>query len=118
MFGTFMLNLLCAVVPCDPQFRLPEIANSLRTSDSRRFATPEIKYPVVLTQNGAIQGYSMYSSRGNRINAFEGIPYGEAPVGYFRFRVGLYSFHNLMLLQYKCSVLVIRYKVVASTIKD
>jgi hypothetical protein len=42
---------------------------------------------VVITKTGKLRGYWMKAVGGRKIRAFEGIPYAEPPVGYFRFNV-------------------------------
>ncbi|XP_031348755.1 venom carboxylesterase-6-like [Photinus pyralis] len=45
----------------------------------------ESRAPLVRTSLGNIRGYHKYSLEGRRFSAFEGIPYGQPPVGDFRF---------------------------------
>ncbi|CAG7821889.1 unnamed protein product [Allacma fusca] len=86
MIAAFMVNLLCAIVPCDPQFRPPEISELTGPRLGKRFLAPEVTHPTVHLKSGDVQGFLMTSAGGNRIHTFEGIPYGEAPIGKLRFR--------------------------------
>ncbi|CAG7821890.1 unnamed protein product [Allacma fusca] len=102
LITTFLVNVLCALVPCPPQFPGPEISdNNLIDSqadtfrhlrgtnndtDSDNLQPFEIE-PRVGISNGKVEGYFMKTVGGRRILAFEGIPYAEAPIGSRRFRI-------------------------------
>jgi hypothetical protein len=83
---TFLVNLLCSVVSCDPDYGLPEIidAERLRRDPLSRDSLSD---PIVLTNSGSVEGYFMKAANGRQIRAFEGIPYAEPPTNEFRFRV-------------------------------
>ena len=102
--SVFAYTLLCAIVPtCDFIHDAPD--NKIRSEfyTGRQTARGEqiLKnpYPVVVTKNGGLQGYSMGTVQGNRIYAFEGIRYGLAPIGQLRFRVSYFK-HAVKLALY------------------
>jgi hypothetical protein len=90
--SVFAYTLLCAIVPtCDfvheaPDNKIrPEFYSGRETRSGEKIL--KNPYPTVFTRDGGLQGYSMGSVLGNRIYAFEGVPYALPPVGQLRFRV-------------------------------
>ena len=94
----YLYNLLCAIVPCDAQFRSPEIqpgSNGLEIESAGRDARSHNELnrndltnrTIVLSSGGAVEGYRMTSVNGKSFHAFEGIPYAIPPVGSYRFQV-------------------------------
>lgn len=83
LVSVFFMNLLCAMVPCDPANSLPEI-DGVRVSGMSGFRGKRLisgggeDYPVVESRNGAVKGFPMMVMSGRRIFAFEGIPYASA----------------------------------------
>ncbi|OXA40549.1 venom carboxylesterase-6 [Folsomia candida] len=96
--ATFLVNLLCSLVSCDPKLPPPEIGSgghayshlghdsldglssaSSSSSSSSSFSTKIVKFdPVVTTRYGKLRGYVMRSVGNGAIYAFEGIPYATA----------------------------------------
>jgi len=82
----FLLNLLCSVVSCSPQYPTPQIVD-------QKVSGSEISNEIlnlaayVDTRFGGLHGYSMRTARNKRIYAFEGIPYAQPPIGPYRFKV-------------------------------
>lgn len=87
ILGTFLFNLLCSIVPCDPDFGDPELVDVSSRGARRASDVPVDELPVVRTSLGLIEGYFSRSIEGRLINTFEGIPYAEPPINEFRFRV-------------------------------
>jgi hypothetical protein len=84
MLGSvFLMNLLCAIVPCDPINKPPEISEVISSGRGKRLVD-QGDYPVVETRNGKVKGYPMWVMSGRKITAFEGIPFAEVPL---RFQV-------------------------------
>ncbi|CAG7821885.1 unnamed protein product [Allacma fusca] len=79
--GLFLFNLLCAIAPCDPKLDLPEVRVRKSFQEDQLDQSPR-----VITTNGGLEGYIMYSTEARPIRAFEGIPYGEPPLAQLRFR--------------------------------
>jgi hypothetical protein len=85
LVSMFLMNMLCAVVPCDYKNPHPEIASS----PSNQYAEMgsggyrekrlilDNSHPIVFTRQGQVQGYSMKVMSGRTILAFEGIRYGN-----------------------------------------
>jgi hypothetical protein len=61
-----------------------EISSAFISDASKYYKTPP---PFVRTYSGDVEGYFMKVVGGRKINAFEGIPYAEPPIGRLRFRV-------------------------------
>ncbi|CAL8118955.1 unnamed protein product [Orchesella dallaii] len=107
VLGAFLLNALCAIVPCHPVYDppIPVPYSDLAKSESSKYTTrsrsvhvsrlkssllsfsPSVKIPilkspyVVNTQSGKVEGFPMKSIRARDIVAFTSIPYAEKPVG-------------------------------------
>jgi len=86
----FLMNVLCAMVPCDYKNPHPEIGiyndsdnsvsgvrHSLLGNNREKRLIQGASHPVVSTQQGQVQGYPMRVMSGRQIYAFEGIPYGQ-----------------------------------------
>ncbi|ODN01305.1 Esterase SG1 [Orchesella cincta] len=66
---------------------LPEIADDQEVSASSSiFSEVLMLEPHVDTRFGGLEGYIMRTTAGRRIYAFEGVPYAQPPLGFFRFR--------------------------------
>lgn len=52
----------------------------------------------VTTQLGTVKGISMLSRRGQKFNAFLGIPFAKPPIGDLRFKVNFQPFFHLLVL--------------------
>lgn len=92
--SVFLFNILCAIVPCDPDYGKPQIDESVAASNQVVFRNSfgkeigeEVEPKVKLENYGLIEGYTMSTIGGRKIYAFEGIPYAEAPVNERRFQV-------------------------------
>lgn len=108
MFGSvFLMNLLCAMVPCDYKNPVPEIeglgppagpSNLMGYFRGKRLSPfPAEMYPVVQTGSGKVKGYPMMVMSGRKVTAFEGIPYADAAVRFqVRRRVNLWLKKNVM----------------------
>jgi len=98
----YLVNLLCALVPCDNKFPYPDTSfsepqlfkdnikfNTVGYSQYYHSSYHHTKHgpPLVTTKSGVIQGFWMRVVGGKLIRAFEGIPYAEPPIGHLRFRV-------------------------------
>lgn len=87
--SVFLLNLLCALVPCDPKYHEPTPAENVqvgfRSSLDSSNSIEEIE-PKVTVKNGELDGYFSTTIGGRKIFAFEGIPYAEAPIDNRRFK--------------------------------
>ncbi|ODN01295.1 Esterase FE4 [Orchesella cincta] len=85
--GMFLFNLLCGLVPCDPQLPKPEILDIPRDVRIRaRNIDNRIVEPIVKLPIGIVEGYRMKSMNGRDFFAFEGIPYGESTGGSRRWK--------------------------------
>ncbi|CAL8114264.1 unnamed protein product [Orchesella dallaii] len=103
----FLMNLMCSFVPCDPNYGEPKTSESvtIRTPKKFRFSrsgvpkAKEVKEdnflsaqeeeeldPIVETKSGVVEGYIMKIINSRKIYAFEGIEFGEPPIGHLRFR--------------------------------
>ncbi|ODM95633.1 Esterase FE4 [Orchesella cincta] len=82
VLGAFLLNALCAIVPCPPVYDPPEpvpIPTFVKI--------PILKSPyVVNTQSGKVEGFPMKTIRARDIIAFTGIPYAEPPIKNLQYR--------------------------------
>lgn len=84
LFATFLFNLLCGLVPCDPNYSDPIVSSvPYKESDllreGRTCNESETSDPVVtLPSGGRLEGYGMKTVKGRPILAFEGIRYGRA----------------------------------------
>ncbi|CAG7717499.1 unnamed protein product [Allacma fusca] len=88
MVLTFLVNLLCAVVNCAPDFGQPgdSLVGSRLGARVLDLNGTVLQPPLVETLGGSLEGYFMKTISGREIYAFEGIPFAEAPVGERRFR--------------------------------
>ncbi len=83
LVSVFLMNLLCALVPCDPEIPYPEIHGMEVGFRGKRLISgvddgDNNNYPIVTTTNGQVQGYPMLVMSGRKIFAFEGITYGNS----------------------------------------
>ncbi|XP_035712841.1 venom carboxylesterase-6 [Folsomia candida] len=102
-FGLFLVNTLCAVVPCqrvyDPPVPVPK-----KNGESEKNVNPVVtKFTFPITQNygggeedliiqtdaGLVQGFHMKTIRNRDIAAFTAIPYAEPPINDLRYRAPL-----------------------------
>ncbi|CAG7711962.1 unnamed protein product [Allacma fusca] len=85
----YLTNMLCAFVSCQWKWAPTDSyidGDSLRGRSGRKLSANVTSHPVVVTASGSVQGYSMGTTSGRRVFAFEGIPYAEPPIGNLRFR--------------------------------
>jgi hypothetical protein len=81
LLGVFLFNLLCGLVPCDPNFGDPTVSKTPYPEIGFRDGRPENKADIeakVTVNSGKLEGYHMQTVAGRTIFAFEGIPYGRA----------------------------------------
>lgn len=86
-------NILCSYTPCFPTFEAPVPAlrapeDQLIGFRSGNFGTDNRmpRNPVLKTEIGDVQGFTMKTIGGRDIYAFEGVPFAEPPIGRLRFR--------------------------------
>jgi len=98
--SAFIFNLFCGFFSCDVRFDIPEIK---KTGD---IEIPEIGARTgynaprdyleskVIVKSGALEGYFGATMGGRKIYTFEGIPYAEPPVGYYRWKVSSFFLNS------------------------
>jgi hypothetical protein len=97
--GMFLLNALCAIVPCqklyDPPVPVPKAGTNSQSFQSIRVPILETNQKLLVkTRSGFIQGFPMKTIRARDIVAFTGVPYAEPPIMDLRYRVRQSKFTN------------------------
>lgn len=91
VFGMFLVNTLCAVVPCRRFYDPPvpaAVPPIMPIGLNRQRELPlDFQDALVRTKSGLVQGFIMRTIKGRRIYAFTGVPYGEPPTGQLRYNV-------------------------------
>jgi len=93
VLGLFLLNTMCAIVPCQRLYKPPEpikISPYLEQDDPSEYKARRHIDPIVQTETGKVRGFPMKTIGARNIFAFTGIPYAEPPVGNMRYRVRRY----------------------------
>lgn len=104
--SVFFVQLLCALVPCNPNYPVPDLSQDPRHSDTNHIRStleshffkrlwpwsteshPSPPHPLIPTEGGLVQGYKIRVVGSREVHAWQGIPYGEPPTGHLRFKVG------------------------------
>jgi len=104
VLGMFLINALCAFVPCQREYPHPVPVPYSKGSPQyhlhyKNILTGEVNDYIVKTSGGLLQGFPMKTIRDRDIFAFTGIPYAEPPVGELRYRVSnpkslIFVFHD------------------------
>jgi len=81
MLGVFLFNLLCGLVPCDPNLGKVQVSSNRFLEIGFRDGRPVNKSEIparATVSSGKVEGYHMKTVEAREIFAFEGIPYGKA----------------------------------------
>lgn len=70
-------------------FNYPRVAREFKNDEQ-----PKVIIPTL----GKVVGSKMTTVSGKQFQAFRGIPYGEPPVGYLRFKVRIFHFKTIELV--------------------